>query len=184
MYISAHGLVFYNFSWSSASSVIDKWCPISRGEMIWYETKKLRRKGKFHFRVDYYFLVAQKTCVILTHSIKDPAVTSVISRGVVSHRKNLKVHKNSFHGTLKGPTLASFLGIGFICLADQKKIVKKSTDLKGNSITLQIRVITHYQICSLLGWAHDWDEPMAQCVELALRWQFCVHGSICHEICF
>ena len=21
-----------------------------------------------------------------------------------------------------------------------------------------------------------------QCVELALRWQFCVHGSICHEI--
>ena len=23
-----------------------------------------------------------------------------------------------------------------------------------------------------------------QCVELALRWQFCVHGSICHEIYF
>ena len=24
----------------------------------------------------------------------------------------------------------------------------------------------------------------AQCVELALRWQFCVHSSICHEIYF
>ena len=24
--------------------------------------------------------------------------------------------------------------------------------------------------------------PPPQCVELALRWQFCVHGSICHEI--
>jgi hypothetical protein len=24
----------------------------------------------------------------------------------------------------------------------------------------------------------------AQCVELALRWQFCGHGSICHEIYF
>ena len=24
----------------------------------------------------------------------------------------------------------------------------------------------------------------AQCVELALRWQFCAHGSICHEIYF
>ena len=28
------------------------------------------------------------------------------------------------------------------------------------------------------------NEGHAQCVELALRWQFCVHGSICHEICF
>ena len=28
------------------------------------------------------------------------------------------------------------------------------------------------------------DLPQAQCVELALRWQFCVHGSICHEIYF
>ena len=26
--------------------------------------------------------------------------------------------------------------------------------------------------------------PPTQCVELALRWQFCVHGSICHDIYF
>ena len=28
----------------------------------------------------------------------------------------------------------------------------------------------------------DWD--LAQCVELELRWQFCVHGSTCPEIHF
>ena len=28
------------------------------------------------------------------------------------------------------------------------------------------------------------DVEKAQCVELALRWQFCVYSSICHEIYF
>ena len=28
------------------------------------------------------------------------------------------------------------------------------------------------------------DDTMAQCVELELRWQFCVHGSTCPEIYF
>ena len=30
-------------------------------------------------------------------------------------------------------------------------------------------------------WIKETGPGGAQCVELVLRWQFCVHGSICHE---